>query len=403
MRAQSDTAALRESSTRRIARRDVVDISLFIFAADLVWGMVAPTFSLFVRHLGGSQLTVGILAGTVGATRLAGSFPVGALSDRLGRKVVLVAGGVLFCAAFLLFTLPSQPLLLIGPRILLGLAMLATFPLGVAYIADAVAPARRTLAISVYVSAQGIGYALGPLLGSWLASRYGYDTTYRIAGGVALAAAVAAARRLRPGANAGRPRTAAATGRDVRRAVLAPALANVCVMLMFNGTVVPFLSLYAARLGMSVFSIGILYAVRSTASVAARLPAGIVARTLSTRGLMLAAVALDAAAAFGIAASTSLPPLFVAAGADGVAFGIFLAAGQSLVAERAPERRQGAAIGAFAAAGAVGETVGAFAFGAVAHTAGLRTVFVAAGVLLAAAAPASWWLLRRDAVELRRA
>jgi len=403
MDAESYTAAPARPAVRgRSGRRDLVDVSLFVFAADLVWGMVAPTFSLFVRDLGGSPLAVGVLAATVGATRLVGSFPVGALSDRVGRKAVLVAGGALFGAAFLLFTVPSDPWLLAGPRVLLGLAMLATFPLGVAYIAGTVSPRRRTLAISVYVSAQGLGYALGPLLGSWLASAYGYELTYRVAAGIALAAAAAAARRLRrepPGPAAARPLRLRRLPRDLA----APAVANVAVMLMFSGAVTPFLSLYAARLGLGVFAVGALYAARAAASVSARLPAGLLARRLPNARLAVAAVALDAAAALGVAASGSAAPLVAAALADGVAFGVFLSAGQSLVAERAPPGRQGAAIGAFAAAGALGETAGALGFGVLAHLVSLRAVFVVAGAALAAAAAASSRLLGEDGVSRGRA
>src|SRR5581483_4427854 len=227
------------------------------------------------------------------------------------------------------------------------------------------------------------------------ASAYGYELTYRVAAGIALAAAAAAARRLRrepPGPAAARPLRLRRLPRDLA----APAVANVAVMLMFSGAVTPFLSLYAARLGLGVFAVGALYAARAAASVSARLPAGLLARRLPNARLAVAAVALDAAAALGVAASGSAAPLVAAALADGVAFGVFLSAGQSLVAERAPPGRQGAAIGAFAAAGALGETAGALGFGVLAHLVSLRAVFVVAGAALAAAAAASSRLLGED-------
>lgn len=376
------------------SRRDIVEISLFSFAADVVYGIVAPTFSLYVRHLGGSAIVIGVLAGTVGVTRLTGGLPVGALSDRLGRKRVLVGGALLFGAACLLFTVPAEPLLLIGPRILLGLAMLATFPLGVAYIADVVPEARRTLAISIYVSAQGAGYTLGPLLGSWLADAYGYHVAYDVAAAIAVATALLAARRLRSSSASGPvSRSAIPPSGLLRRELAAPALANVFVMLMFSGAVLPFLALLGTTVGLGTFGVGALYAVRSVASVLARLPAGLLAGRLSNAQLMLGAVSLDAVGALCIAWAGSAPQLFAAVTVDGIAFGVFLTAGQSMVAEHAPSGRRGAAIGGFAMAGAIGETAGAFSFGAVAELLTLRAVFFIAALLLALCVPACSWLL----------
>ena len=251
---------------------------------------------------------IGALAGTVGITRLTCGVPVGVASDRWGRKRVLVGGALLFAVACLLFTVPSEPLLLIGPRILLGLAMLATFPLGVAYIADVVPEARRTLAISIYVSAQGAGYTVGPLLGSWLADVYGYHAAYDVAAGIAVATAALAAWRLRPSTAASRVvRSALPSRASLVRGLAAPAVANVFVMLMFSGAVLPFLALLGTAVGLSTFGVGALYAVRSVASVLARLPAGLLAGRLSNAQLMLGAVGLDAAGALCVGLARSAP------------------------------------------------------------------------------------------------
>jgi MFS family permease len=377
------------------SRRDVLDISLIICATDLVYGMVAPTFSLYVESLGGSAVLVGVLAGIVGVTRLLGAVPVGRLSDRWGPKWIVVCGLCLFFGSCALFTFPSDPFLLLIPRVLFALAILSTFPLGIAYIGDFVRRERRTLAISIYVSAQGLGYAVGPIAGSWLADSFGYVTTYWIAATLALATAGLATIRLRRRPRLPRPTAAASVSRTVLTpSLLAASLANALMMLMFNGTVVPFLSLYTVGLGVSTFGIGAIYAARAAASMLARLPAGLLADTVSNAQLIVAAIVADAFAALAIAYASSGVAIGIAAVIDGIAFGAFLASSQSLVADESTPSSRGAAMGIYGMAGAAGETIGAFGFGLVAYVFQPRAVFVIAGVLLAGGAPVIVYLLR---------
>jgi hypothetical protein len=72
-----------------VRRRDVFDVGLVIFLADIVRGAISPTLSLYARSLGASLGFLGGLAATVGVVRLTLSVPIGALSD-VSRKWVLV-------------------------------------------------------------------------------------------------------------------------------------------------------------------------------------------------------------------------------------------------------------------------------------------------------------------------
>lgn len=380
----------------RAGRRAVLTISSLAFVLDLLYGMVVPTFSLYVTSLGGSELLIGVLAATVGLTELVGAFPVGSLSDRIGRKTAFVVGSFICGLASLLVTVPSDPLLLIFPRILFGIALLATFPVGVAYLADTVAPSRRALAIGIYVSAQGLGFTLGPILGGWIASKSGFTAVYYACAAIGLVATVGGWIFLevdRAAAEPSRERLVAFR-RFLRGPILGAGVANTFMLLMANGAVLPFLSLYAETLGLGAFGIGLLYAFRSGASVLARVPASLAAGRVSNGTLVLLALAVDAVAAVVIGLVGSPVPLFVATIADGIAFGVFMTSGQCIVADEAPSGRRGAAVGSFAAAGALGETVGALLFGVLAHAIGLQSVFIVAGILLALCIPVVVRLLR---------
>jgi MFS family permease len=377
--------------------RAVFTMSAIALALDLLYGMVVPTFSLYVTSLGGSAFLVGVLAAAVGLTATVGAFPIGSLSDRVGRKAELVVGSLIFCIASLLVTVPSEPGLLIIPRVLYGVALLATFPVGIAYLTDAVAPSGRALAIAIYVSAQGLGFTIGPLLGGWIASTQGFPAVYYACATIGLIATGVGWLVL----DFDKPVTHPSGQHLSKRPsflggpILGASMANTCMLFMANGAVLPFLSLYGATLGLGTFAIGVLYATRSGASVLARIPAGVVARRVPHGTMVLAALLVDALAAFAIAGSASPTPLFIAAIVDGIAFGVFMTAGQCVVADEAPPDHRGAAIGSFAAAGAAGETVGALLFGAIAHVVGLDAVFVVAGILLLLGVPIVSKLLRQ--------
>jgi MFS family permease len=391
------SAAAPERKVRsRSARRAVITISVLAFALDLLYGMVVPTFSLFVTHLGGSVALIGLLAATVSITQLLGAFPTGALSDRFGRKAAFVAGAALFSVASVLVAYQTEPLLLIIPRAIYGIALLATFPVGVAYLADAVPPPRLSLGIGIYVSAQGLGFAVGPLLGGWIASAYGFRAVYLLCAAIGLAAAVGSWIGLTPGRSTAAPprERLLALRAFLHGPIFGANISNMFMLLMANGAVLPFLSLYGVQLGLGTFGVGVLYTLRSIASVVIRVPAGLVSGRVANANLVLFALGLDAVAAVAIGLSGDPTPLFLAAVADGVAFGIFMTSGQVIVADYAPHRRRGAAIGSYAAAGALGETIGALSFGFIAHAVSLQAVFFVAGGLLALCVPIVWGMLR---------
>lgn len=377
------------------ARRDVALLAVFICLADIVYGMVSPTFSLFVRGLGGSAFLIGVLTATVGAARLLCSLPVGTASDRIGRKNVLVGGGFLFAVSCALFTVSADPRMLVVPRVLFGLAILATFPIGAAYIADIVPRERQAIAISLYITAQGLGFAIGPFIGAVVARYTGYESAYRIAAGLAAATAIFGARYLRRAPR--RHRQGAGVRSELRGSVLArgPILAasvsSLAMMMMFNGAILPFLSLFAADAGLGTVAIGYLYGARSIASMLTRIPR--VTRRLTSANVMLTAMLADAVAAFTLAASHVPALLFVAAILDGIAFGGFLAASQATVAEHAAPHIRGAAMGAWATAGALGETAGALGFGLIGRFISVRLIFVVAGGCLLLDLIAARWLL----------
>lgn len=382
------------STYRRLLRREVVDICLFIFIADIVTGVPIPVFPLYATSLGASLSLLGIVTATLGLGRLVGALPVGMLSDHLDRKSVLVAGMVVFAVAFAIFAIVPNAEWMVLPRFLQAIAMVATFPLGVAYIGDVVEERDRGAAIGVYTAAMGSGFAVGPLIGSWFAASWGYPSAYLAGAAVAVAGAVYGVVRLvrkkpeRPAGAIGRRLVDGPALRALAREprMLMACVANIAMTLSMTGAIFTYFPVYARGVGISTVTIGALFAWRALASASGRIPVGALASRIPAGWTLAGVLVLEAAVDVGIAATHSALALGALLIVEGVLFGIFLVSGQAAVASASGPDNRGAAVGMFWMAGSVGDMLGPIALGVVAQAFGLIAVFqgVAGGVVVGA-------------------
>jgi len=109
----------------------------------------------------------------------------GSLSDRVGRKPILLVGILGGGLTMLLFGLASQLWMLFTVRLLSGLLASATMPAAMAYIGDSTSEADRGGGIGKLGAAAGLGLILGPGLGGWLAGE-SLSTPFFIAAGLSM-------------------------------------------------------------------------------------------------------------------------------------------------------------------------------------------------------------------------
>jgi MFS transporter, DHA1 family, multidrug resistance protein len=374
---------------RRILGSEIAALCTVVFLADVVGGIVSPTFSLYARSLGLSLALIGLLSTVGGLTQLLSSLPFGILSDRIGRPRLLRTGLASAAVATLMFSFADGPLLLFVGRVVLALSMVATFQIGAAHLGDITPKGGRSFAFGLYATAMGLGYAAGPLLGGQIAERYSTEVAYQVAAGIALTGFLVALRGLhdRTGAlrraNAGNSRMLAGL-RDVirRRSLLLVSFGNLLMSLTFVGAITTFFPLYGDSLFLTQATIGTMFALRAFVSTLGRFPNGIIARLFGSQVVMLSALALEALVMFAIAGSTSTTALMVFIALDGLAFGAYLVAGQTFIAENTEVEMRGAAVGVYATASGIGGTLGSFALGLVAARWGVATVYPVTGTIL---------------------
>src|SRR5499426_4290818 len=118
----------------------------------------------------------------------------GSLSDRFGRKGMLLAGLAVFGAASIAGGFTSTPAQLIAVRAVMGLGAAMTFPATLSLISNVFTERReRARAIGLWGAIAGVAIALGPIAGGWLLERYSWAAIFIAMAPVAAVAAAAVA------------------------------------------------------------------------------------------------------------------------------------------------------------------------------------------------------------------
>jgi len=164
-------------------------------ALDLVgFGIILPVLPLYAERFGASPTTVGLLLASFSIAQLLFAPVWGSVSDRIGRKPVLVLSLVGTAVGSLVTGLAgSLPLLFLG-RVIDGMSG-ASVSVAQASVADLAPPQERARLFGLLGAAFGVGFVAGPALGA-LAALGGPRLPFLVAAGVAGVNAVAALRRL---------------------------------------------------------------------------------------------------------------------------------------------------------------------------------------------------------------
>jgi len=165
-----------------------------LFNAILGLSVLFPILAPLGRWLGFTELQVGSLSTSYALMQFVMSPYWGRLSERIGRKPVLLRGVLGFSASFFGFAIVAQLGksgvfghwttygLLLGARVLGGAFSSATLPTAQAYIADTTDRADRTAGMALIGAAFGLGVVIGPAIGAALSTINLYAPLYFSAG-----------------------------------------------------------------------------------------------------------------------------------------------------------------------------------------------------------------------------
>lgn len=161
----------------------------------MAWGLFP-----FVFAAAGMTLTeVGVLAAIYPAVWGVCQLFTGALSDRIGRKGLIVAGMWVQAIGIGIIALVSHFAWFVTGAVLLGVGTAMVYPTLLAAIGDVVNPAWRASTVGVYRFWRDLGYAIGALLSGVVADRYGVGNAIWVVAALTFLSGVVVAVRMREG------------------------------------------------------------------------------------------------------------------------------------------------------------------------------------------------------------
>lgn len=163
----------------------LVVIFITVFIDLLGFGIIIPLLPFYAERFGATALTVGLLSASYSLMQFLFAPMWGRLSDRIGRRPVILVGLFGSFAAYLLFGLAHTLTLLFVARMSAGIAG-ANIPTAQAFIADTTTPENRAKGMGLVGAAFGLGFVFGPAVGGFL-SRWGYATPAFFASALSLA------------------------------------------------------------------------------------------------------------------------------------------------------------------------------------------------------------------------
>ncbi|TFB48741.1 MFS transporter [Cryobacterium tagatosivorans] len=172
----------------------------------LAWGL----FPLLFAAAGLSIESIGILAAVYPAVWGAGQLITGGLSDRIGRKRLIVGGMIVQAVALGLVAAGSSFGIWLVAAVLLGAGTAMVYPTLLAAIGDVAHPAWRARSVGIYRLWRDGGFAVGAVLSGLLADAFGIPAAVAVVAALTAASGLVVAVRMRGDDHTPRTRTAAA-------------------------------------------------------------------------------------------------------------------------------------------------------------------------------------------------
>jgi DHA1 family multidrug resistance protein-like MFS transporter len=168
-------------------RGKILILSFTLVVVMLGFGMVIPIFPFYVENLGAGGSALGLLVATSALLEFIFAPIWGSISDRIGRKPILILGVLGYALSSLLFGLSTRLWMLFASRALSGILSSATLATAMAYIGDSTAEEDRGSGIGMLGAAMGLGIIIGPGVGGWLGAD-SLSLPFFIAAGLSLVA-----------------------------------------------------------------------------------------------------------------------------------------------------------------------------------------------------------------------
>ncbi|MFQ5950533.1 MAG: MFS transporter [Candidatus Geothermarchaeales archaeon] len=168
-----DEAESQDTRPVRVGGSALFVIILTVFVDLIGFGIIIPLLPFYAQELGAGPTALGLLLASFSFMAFVFAPILGRLSDRYGRRPILLLSLVGSTTGHLIFALADSLLLLLLSRIIAGTAA-ASLSVAQAYIADTTTPKERARGMGLIGASFGVGVIVGPVIGGSLIG-YGFS------------------------------------------------------------------------------------------------------------------------------------------------------------------------------------------------------------------------------------
>lgn len=341
--------------------------------------LMMPVLPQFVISLHGTSGQVGLVVGFMTLTSVLVRPYFGRLSDRRGRRLVMLLGALSFAVIFIGYMLVDGVRPLYFLRITHGVAHGAMLAALFAFVADLAPAQRRGEVMGIHGVSNVLAMALFPAVGAQFINATGnFNGLFMISlvSGALACLCVLFTDNLRPVSKQGEgPRLGAVF---LNPAVTVASLTYMGAAILYGATIT-FLPIYGPQ--QNVGNVGVFFTVYAAFTFVSRLSAGRLSDRHGRAVVIIPALCLTAAGGFALVFLNGMPLLVLAGACFGLGFGGFMPALNAFVVDNTNLAERSMALAVYTSFMDVGMTIGAMLFGLIGGLVGYSGMFLAAAVV----------------------
>ncbi len=375
-------------------RKIFASLFLATLVAMLGLGVIDPILPRYATSAGATGVELGVIFAGFALSRGLFAPIVGEISDRRGRKKLMLGGLLLLAVASVAFVFASSVVPLTLLRILQGFATVLVTPVAQAYIGDLTPVGREGELLNLFYISLFAGSALGPGLGGYLNDRFSIAAPFYAMAALSLLAFLlilvfvpeSSARKRRPPARRGQAETSIlkSLGPVFRDRPMIGIMAYMSSRGFYRWGFNTFFPLLAVRVAsLSLTQVGLVLSLYMLSGSVIQYPFGLIVdrHPRWKVRLILVGGGVSALAMCAVAFGRSLLVYVLLALAMGIASAVSRASAVAIRTERGRIHGMGAVTGAFTTSFSLGQVLGPIAFGIVADVASIPVAFVVGGVV----------------------
>ncbi|MCM2465408.1 MFS transporter [Methanoculleus oceani] len=384
------------------AKRIYNVLFISVFATMLGLGVVSPLLPIYAENLGATGIWLGIIFSAFALSRSIFMPIIGRISDRQGRKWIILIGMFSYAAASLAYLIADSVYSLTAVRFAHGLASAMVVPIAMAYIADFSEKGKEGSRMGNFSISMFLGMGVGPLLGGFLNDAFGMDSVFYAMAGLSAFATLLVGVSL-PEAKPGSFTVPDGKPVPMGSVLTLPSMRGIIVFTFINalgrGGMMVFIPVFAPLIAISPFEVGIVLSANTFLMALLQVPIGRVTDTGNKVALIVAGSAIAAVALAAIPFSGSFWPLLAATSLIGVGGAIQQPAIMALTVDAGRAIGMGTSMGAYNTVFGVGMIIAPLIGGVFMDVVGVDAVFYVGGAISLLGTGIFALVMRRSARE----